>query len=78
MEFRKIFNKRTIKKIEDKVNLLGTSSKNDAIQLLTTRLITSIFFFVFIFSFFDYGYILAIVFVIVYYFLFEYVIVIFI
>ena len=73
MGFRKIFNKRTIKKIEDKVNLLGTSSKYDAIQLLTTRLITSIFFFVFIFSFFDYGYILAIVFVIVYYFLFEYV-----
>ena len=73
MGFEKIFNKRTIKKIEDKVNLLGTSSKYDAITLLSTRLVTSIFFFVFIFSFFDYGYILAIVFVIVYYFLFEYV-----
>ena len=73
MDFSKIFNKRTIKKIEDKVNLLGTSSRYDAITLLGTRLITSIFFFVFIFSFFDYGYILAIVFVIVYYFLFEYV-----
>lgn len=73
MGFKKIFNKRTIKRIEDKVNLLGTSSKYDAIQLLSTRFITSIFFFVFIFSFFDYGYILAIVFVIVYYFLFEYV-----
>lgn len=73
MELGKIFNKRTIKKIEDKVNLLGASNKYDAIQLLTTRLLTSIFFFVFIFSFFDYGYILAIVFVIVYYFLFEYV-----
>ena len=73
MGFEKMFNKRTIKKIEDKVNLLGTSSKYDAITLLSTRLVTSIFFFVFIFSFFDYGYILAIVFVIIYYFLFEYV-----
>ena len=69
----KIFNKRTIKKIEDKVNLLGASSKYDALTLLGIRLITSIFFFVLIFSMFDYGYIIAIVFVIVYYFLFEYV-----
>lgn len=73
MRFERIFNKRTIKKIEDKVKLLGASNKYDAITLLGTRLVTSIFFFVFIFSFFDYGYILAIVFIIVYYFLFEYV-----
>lgn len=73
MDFRKIFNKRTIKKIEDKVNLLGSNYKYDAITILGTRLITCLFFFVFIFSMFDYGYILSIVFVIVYYFLFEYV-----
>jgi len=73
MGMNKIFNKRTIKKIEDKVNLLGTSSKYDALTLLGTRLITSIFFFVLIFSMYDYGYIIAIIFVIVYYFLFEYV-----
>lgn len=73
MGFKKIFNKRTIKRIEDKVNLLGTSSKYDALTILGTRLITSIFFFVLIFSMFDYGYIIAIVFVVVYYFLFEYV-----
>lgn len=71
--FRKIFNKRTVKRIEDKVNLLGTSNKYDAITLLSTRLITSILLFVLVFSTFDYGYILAIVFVIIYYFLFEYV-----
>ena len=59
MEFRKIFNKRTIKKIEDKVNLLGAISKYDAITLLGTRLITSIFFFVFIFSFFVGSYLLT-------------------
>ena len=73
MDFRKIFNKRTIKKIDDKVNLLGVTSKYDAITILGTRLVTSIFLFVLIFSTFDYGYILAIVFVIVYYFLFEYI-----
>lgn len=73
MDFRKIFNKRIIKKIEDKVNLLGSNYKYDAITLLSTRLITSIFLFVLIFSMFEYGYILAIVFVIAYHFLFEYV-----
>ena len=73
MGINKIFNKRTIKKIEDKVNLLGSSNKYDALTLLGIRLITSIFFFVFIFSMYDYGYIIAIVFVILYYFLFEYV-----
>lgn len=73
MGINKIFNKRTIKKIEDKVNLLGSSNKYDALTLLGVRLITSIFFFVLIFSIFDYGYIIAIVFVIVYYFLFEYI-----
>ena len=73
MGINKIFNKRTIKKIEDKVNLLGSSNKYDALTLLGIRLITSIFFFVFIFSMYDYGYIIAIIFVIVYYFLFEYV-----
>ena len=73
MGVNKIFNKRTIKKTEDKVNLLGASNKYDALTLLGTRFVTSIFFFVLIFSMFDYGYIIAIVFVIVYYFLFEYV-----
>ena len=73
MGFKKIFNKRTIKRIEDKVNLLGTSSKYDAVTLLSTRFVTSIFFFVLIFSMSDYGYIFATIFVVVYYFLFEYV-----
>lgn len=73
MGVKNIFNKRTIKKIEDKVNLLGISSKYDANNLLGIRLITSIFFFVLIFSMSPYGYIIAIIFVIVYYFLFEYV-----
>jgi len=72
MGFKKLFNKRTIKRIEDKVNLLGSTFKYDAITILSTRLVTSVFFFVFIFSLFDYGYILSIVFVVIYYFLYEY------
>lgn len=72
--FKKIFNKGTVKRIEDKVNLLGTSSKYDAITILSVRLITSILFFVLIFSTSRYGYILAVVFVIIYYLLFEYVV----
>ena len=74
MEFKKIFNKMTIKRIEDKVSLLGETSKYDALTLLNVRLVTSIFLFVLVFSTFEYGYILAVVVVIIYYFLFEYVV----
>ena len=72
--FKKIFNKRTVKRVEDKVNLLGTTSRYDAITILSVRLITSILLFVLVFSTSRYGYILAVVFVIVYYLLFEYVV----
>lgn len=74
MGFKKIFNKRTVKRIDDKVNLLGSSCKYDAITILSVRLITSVLFFVLIFSMSPYGYIIAIAFVIVYYFMFEYVV----
>ena len=66
-----LYNKKTILKIEKKINLLGVSSKYDAITFLNIRLITMIFFFVLIFSTFDYGYIIAVVFVFIYYYLFE-------
>ena len=73
MEFKRMFNKRTVKRFENKVNLLGASSKYDAITLLSTRIITLILFLVLIIMLFDYWYIVGIVFAIVYYFLFEYV-----
>lgn len=66
-----LYNKKVIDKIEKKINLLGVSSKYDAITFLNMRLATMIFFFVLIFSLFDYGYIIAVVFVFVYYYLFE-------
>ena len=73
MDFKKLFNKRTIKRFENKVNLLGVSSKYDAITLLSTRIITLILFVILIIMLFDYWYIIGIVFAVVYYFLFEYV-----
>lgn len=66
-----LYNKKTIIKIEKKINLLGVSSKYDAITFLNVRIITMVFFFVLIFSTFDYGYIIAVVFVFIYYYLFE-------
>lgn len=74
MIFKKVFNKNTIKKLEDKINLLGSSSKYDAITILSVRLITSIMFFILIFMCFDYGYILAVIFIIFYYLFFEYIV----
>lgn len=74
MIFKKLFNKMSIKRIEDKVNLLGVSKKYDAITILSIRLITSILFFLVIFMSFDYGYIIAVIFVILYYLFFEYVV----
>lgn len=68
-----IYGKKTISRIEKKINLLGVSSKYTPERFLNMRLITMIFFFVLIFSTFDYGYIMGIVFVILYYYLFEWV-----
>lgn len=74
MRFDKIFNKGLIKRIDDKVNLLGSDSKYDAISLLSIRLITSITMFIVIFSLFDYGYIISPVITVLYYALFEHIV----
>lgn len=73
MLFKKIFNKATIKRVDNKICLLGKSFNYNAIDFLGIRLITSVFLFVLIFSVFDYGYIIAVVVLILYYLLFEYV-----
>ncbi len=72
--FRKLFNKGLIKKVDDKVNLLGQSMKYDAITILSIRLITSVLLFVIVFMCFKYGYILSVILVVIYNFLFEYVV----
>ena len=74
MRLEKIFNKGLVKKVEDKINLLGYSTNYDAFTILGTRLVTSVFLFVLVFMSFNYGYILSVVFVVIYNFLFEYVV----
>lgn len=75
MIFKKIFSKRTIDKMDKKINLLGATSKYESITILSVRLITSILLFILIFSNFKHGYLLGIVFVIIYYYVFEYVVI---
>lgn len=68
---RNFFNKKTLNKIETKINLLGLESKYDAENFLSIRIITSILLFILIFSNFKYGYIVGIIVVILYYYIFE-------
>lgn len=68
---RNFFNKKTLNKIETKINLLGLESKYDAETFLSIRIITSILLFILIFSNFKYGYIVGIIVVILYYYIFE-------
>ena len=54
---RSIYSKRQIKRINDKINLLGVSSKYSTLSFLNIRLITSIMIFLFILFNYKYGYI---------------------
>jgi len=69
--FKGIYNNKTVKRIEDKINLLGVSCKFDAVTFLTVRLITAILLFILIFTSSKYGYILSIIFIIIYHYIFE-------
>lgn len=68
---RSIYSKRQIKRINDKINLLGVSSKYSTLSFLNIRLITSIMIFLFILINYKYGYIFSIVITILYYYFFE-------
>lgn len=69
--FKNFFNKKHLKKINKKIDLLGVSSKYTAESFLVTKYITMIILFIIIFSQFKYGYILGIIVSIVYYYLFD-------
>lgn len=69
--FKSLYSKKLVKKIENKINLLGVNCNYDVFTFLNIRLITSILLFLVVFTSFQYGYIISIVFVILYYFLFE-------
>lgn len=69
--FEGIYGKKQIKKTEQKINLLGITSKYNTLTFLNIRLITSILLFIIVFNSSKYGYIISIIAVILYYYLFE-------
>lgn len=68
---KKVYRKKTLERVEGKINLLGVSSKWTTTSFLNVRTLTSIVLFIAFLVSFDYGYILAIVVVVIYYYLFE-------
>lgn len=67
----RIYNKRYIDKLINKVKLLGFNDKTSAYDLIITRLATSIIIFILLLFIFDYGYIVAPIGTLVYYLLFN-------
>ena len=68
----KIYRKKTIDKINNKIKLLGLNQRLDAVQFLNIRLIVMIVMFILIFIFSKIGYILAPILSLVFYYLMEY------
>lgn len=68
---KKVYSKKQIERINNKINLLGVSSKYNTITFLNLRLITSVLIFLFILVNYRYGYLFSIIIVLIYYSLFE-------
>lgn len=68
----RIYRKKDIQKIEDKINLFGVSKKITTESFMNRRLITSLVLFVFGFFFLDYGPIVAPILTLLWYFLYTY------
>ena len=68
---KKIYTKKHMMRIDNKINLLGVSSKLNTMTFLNTQLITTIIIFVFVLINYKYGYIFSIVITAIYYYLFE-------
>ena len=68
---RKIYSEGYIDKQINKIKLLGKNNKINVFDLMMTRLVTSVLFFIVIIFSFKYGYIIAPCFVVVYYFMFN-------
>lgn len=69
---KRIFSKRSIKRIEDKVLLLGSSSSYDVNKYLNFKLLLSIIIFILTLIFNRIGYILAPIFTFLFYFIYDY------
>lgn len=68
----KIYRKKTVEKVEDKIKLLGINSKLDGAFFLNLRLLLTLFVFVVILFFCKLGYLMAPIVAIVFYIIFEY------
>lgn len=68
----KIYRKKTVEKIENKIKLLGINSKLDVAFFLNLRLLLTLFVFVLILFFNKFGYLMAPIIAIMFYVLFEY------
>lgn len=67
----RLYRKKTIKKMERKITLLGENTKLDVFSFLNWRFFLSLLLFVFLLFFFKYGYLLAPIITIFFYFLSE-------
>ena len=65
---RSLYSKKVLNKIDEKINLLGVSSRVSTLTFLNIRLITMIVLGIVVFVSFDYGYVFV---MIIYYILFE-------
>ena len=70
---KKIFSKKSIKKIENKIGYLGIDNKIDINNYLNIKLLLLVIIFVFTLIYFEFGYILAVVFTFAFYYLYDYV-----
>ena len=68
----KIYTKKEIQKISNKINMFGVSKKMTVESFMNTRLFTSLIVFVFTFLFVDYSAILSPIITVIWYFLFNY------
>lgn len=68
----KIYTKKEIQKISNKINMFGVSKKMNVESFMNTRLFTSLIVFVFTFLFVDYSAILSPIITVIWYFLFNY------
>lgn len=68
---RKIYNQKTVQKMDEKIKLLGLNNKLETIEFLNMRLFTSFIVFFLSLYFFKFGYIVAPILTIVYYILIE-------
>lgn len=68
----RVYSKNHIKKMEEKVKLLGVANKLNYQDLIIGRLLSSVIMFIFILYMNRYGYILAPIITVIYYFAFNY------